>query len=245
MILNQELLNVIQKELHLTFSGANIQELNHDEFDLPNPKIILDDSEFDPAVDNENLYDALGYFSHKTSDSIHICPKKIEASASKKAIDVELFTTIIYIHETAHYFHFHAREKFYKGDFSKMTPLFAESFAQLLTHRVCQQLKDNALLDIFVRLTDEQPIEYRQYKMPDVIQRKIEVREPIMKNFSVESVVKAFVMGPLNKDYKSLVHSIQLEAENRFQSDKEPFMKIAFDYGLFGLLDNEDEKFID
>jgi len=63
MPLNQQLLNAIQKELHLIFSGANIRELNRDEFNLPNPNIILDDSEFDPAVDNENLYDALGYFN--------------------------------------------------------------------------------------------------------------------------------------------------------------------------------------
>jgi hypothetical protein len=253
MPLNQQLLNAIQKELHLIFSGANIRELNRDEFNLPNPNIILDDSEFDPAVDNENLYDALGYFNDKTSDSIHLCPKKIAVSASKKAINVELFTTIIYIHETAHYFHFHAREKFNKGDFSKMTPLFAESFAQLLTHRVCQQLNDKALLAIFMRITEEQPIEYKQYKLPYEYetsfpfekQKKINFNYTLMKNFSVESIVKAFVMGELNTDCSDIIYSLQAIAIEKYLASHEPYMKTAYEYGLYNIPYEEDEKFID
>lgn len=249
---NHKLLNDIQEELHRTFYSANIAELNRSEFNLPTPQIILDDSDFDPAIDEEKLYDALGYFSQKTSDSIYLCPKKIEASASKRALDLELFTTIIYIHEAAHYFHFHAREKFMEGGVGKMTAIMAESFAQLLTHRVCQQLNDKALLDIFVRLSEEQPIEYRQYKMPYVLetslpfekQKKVQVNNTIIKDFSIESIVKAFVTGPLKKDYGSLIHSVQKEADNKFLAENEPYLKTADEYGLFDLFKEEDEKFI-
>lgn len=249
---NQKLLNDIQEKLHHTFYSANIGELNRNEFNIPNPIIILDDSDSTPAVDNENIFNTLGYFSHKTNDSIYLCPKKIEASAKKRAVDGMLLTTIIYIHEAAHYFHFHAREKFNSGDFCNMTTIMAESFAQLLTHRICQKLGDKTLLDLFLRLMDDQPIEYKQYKMPYVIEstipfnkyRKQEVIDTLLQNFSVESIVKAFVVSPLKEDYNGLIHSVQEEAQNRYLSDKEQELKIAADFGLFGTFSKEDEKFI-
>lgn len=240
---NHKLVGDIQHVLHQTFYSANITELNSNEFKLPYPKIIFVESDYDPK-DDENLFDILGYFSEKTSDSIYLSPKKIEASSNKKDVDVALFTNIIYIHETAHYFHFHSREKFNTGDFGKMKAIMAESFAQLLTHRVCQQLNNKALLDIFVSLTDKQPIEYRQYNIPYETLINKDDPKPVMKNFSVESIVKAFVKGPLQDNAPMLINAIQLEAENIFLANKEPFMKTSSEYGLFQFFEREDEKFI-
>jgi hypothetical protein len=244
MIPNLTLINSIQEELHEAFYSSHIPELSRREFKLEPPRIILEEKEPD-STDDDGLFDVLGYFRPDKSDAIYLCPQKIEKSALRHKVEPAQLASIIYIHETAHYFHFHARQIFHDSPFAKMTTLFGESFAQLLTHRVCQKFTNMPiLLSTFLKLTEGQSIEYRQYKISHeyddflgfdkfgkMLTRKA-INEVTMHRFSADSIVKTFVVDELVEKDIEIVNQIKKNAENTFVEKLEGYEKSSYEYGL-------------
>lgn len=148
------------------FHNSHIPELRAESFMPTLPKISLDDTLITSKTgfEDEGIFDILGYFRSSQPDSVYLCPLRIQNSASKKNISSDSLALIVYIHEVAHYFHFHADEIF-NGKFSFFSPVFRESFAQLLTHKIVDSLDTKYnVLKIFLSLIDKQPLEYRVYK---------------------------------------------------------------------------------
>lgn len=257
MVLNTGLINSIQEELQEAFYSSNIPELSNREFKLEPPIIILDEKEPD-STDDERLFDALGYFRPDKSDAVYLCPPKIEKSAQKHKVEPELLASIVYIHETAHYFHFHTRQIFHDSPFAKMTTLFGESFAQLLTHRVCQKFTNMpSLLSTFLKLTEGQSIEYRQYKISQefdeflgfnkygkMVTRKA-INEVTMHRFSAESIIKTFVVDEFKEKNIAIVNQIKKNAEDKHLEKLNDDERIYVDYGLISNdIREEDNPFI-
>lgn len=257
MVLNSGLINSILDELHEAFYSSHIPELSRREFKLRPPRIILDEKEPD-STNDESLFDALGYFRPDKSDAIYLCPKKIEKSAQKHKVGPELLASIVFIHETAHYFHFHARQIFHESPFAKMTALFCESFAQLLTHRVCQKFTNMPiLLSTFLKLTEGQSIEYRQYKISHeyddflgfdkygkMLTRKA-INDVTMHRFSAESIVKTFVVDELVEKDIEIVNQIKKNAENKHLEKLNDDERKHVDYGIVSNdIREEDNPFI-
>lgn len=259
-LLNTELINTIQEELHEAFYASQITKLSKQTFKLEKPKIVIDNSPIETNLKTEDItFDILGYFNQETNDSIHLCPQKIIDSATRRGEDVEILTTIVYIHETAHYFHFHARKLFNASGFKDKKKMFSESFAQLLTHRVCQKLRSNPkLLNTFLDFTDKLPIEYKQYKIPyekkiflglDKNGKEISEKEMInivMQNFSASSIMNTFIIGPIKENIGEIINSIQTEAEKKILEGFEDYIKDLQKVGIVGYKPEfEDDKFID
>jgi hypothetical protein len=127
------------------------------------PTVKIDDTPFSNQ-DQEYLLDRLGYFNSADPSCVFLCEQKIIQYASSINVSPEIIALIVYIHESAHYFHFHLRNIFV-DDFNSLSKMFLESFSQLITHKICIQLNGSfPILNTYLDLIISQPIQYRQYK---------------------------------------------------------------------------------
>ena len=115
--------------------------------------------------DKEILFEFLGYFDSSNPERVFLCPDLIN-----KYSDAELVEEIVYIHEVAHYLHYHIREAHGKdfiflantNENKEKRKIIVESFAQLITHKVCLGLSAEHY-KIFEKLQEGQSIEYTYY----------------------------------------------------------------------------------
>ena len=248
----------IFKEFTDLFNKSLIPELSHASFQLDLPSVKIDNSLDIPNTNQleEGIFDRLGYFRSSQSDSIFLCPQKIQKSATSHKISNDLLTLIVYIHEVAHYFHFHSDKKF-NSDFNKYSKVFVESFAQLLTHKIAVEL-DNKLniLQIFLDLTDRQPWEYKQYKhniniegiigydayKNALIRRVVEVR--CMCLYRIQDIFDVFIRKKIDHpaDYSKILDELNDSSANLFLKENE-FTPLIDMTGFFDQY-NESEAFI-
>jgi hypothetical protein len=120
----------------------------------------------------ENLFDVLGCFNLNTPDRVFLCPKRINYLL-KKWFETENYTSfsaskieeVVYIHECAHYIHFHINGNNYMWWNIYDRKYYVETFAQLITHRItCSAAEVNSLQSTFIRLSENQEEVYIRYK---------------------------------------------------------------------------------
>ena len=107
----------------------------------------------------EDIFDTLGFFSCNSPDNIYLCLNNINDYSLKNNLNPNLVAEIIAIHEISHFVHFWSIGK---ELFCKNNDLFYESFAQLLTHKVCQDNSEEHL-KCFEKLKEGQSSVYTDY----------------------------------------------------------------------------------
>jgi hypothetical protein len=140
---------------------------------------------------DRNIFDFLGYFKKSAPDRVFLCEERIDKTVEwwikrikEKYTDRLLFipddtdlifsnvkeikeklTEIIYIHECAHYLHFHINEEDYIKWPPKDRKMYVETFAQLLTDRMVKVAGPMELMhsQIFEHLKKGQEEEYNIY----------------------------------------------------------------------------------
>lgn len=122
--------------------------------------------DYPELVDLENIFDTLGYFRCDTPDRVYLCQKQIEEFAKEKNLDIQILTEIITVHEISHYIHCKLNPSFCTATesdrFKKFTDYFEESFAQLLTHKFCNN-NSKKYCSVFNTLKTGQSREYTIY----------------------------------------------------------------------------------
>lgn len=152
----------IKNELQLFETLKNIIDPN---LEIKRPKIIIKDHCECDMKEDPGIFDILGYFSYEIPDSMFLCKKNIEKYCEEHKQNIDFVSEIIYLHETAHYLHYHLNSQvFGKNDkiSSDNRKLFIESFAQLLTHKAAQETS-SLYFEIFEYLKQNQPFEYVFY----------------------------------------------------------------------------------
>lgn len=108
-------------------------------------------------------FDTLGYFDCITPERVYLCVDKINELALRKRFNPAIVAEIVAIHEISHFVHYHLiGAKF----FCAWNRLFLESFAQLLTHKVCQELSDEHY-QTFSTMKEGQSTVYTDYCTAD------------------------------------------------------------------------------
>ena len=117
------------------------------------------------GVDLNDLgdFDTLGYFDCITPERVYLCVDKINELALRKQFNPSIVAEIVAIHEISHFVHYRLiGAKF----FCPPNRLFLESFAQLLTHKVCQELS-NEHYQTFSTMKEGQSTVYTDYCRED------------------------------------------------------------------------------
>jgi len=111
-----------------------------------------------------NIFDILGCFSVSKPCSVYLCDELIAKCASKKNWNKDKLEEIVYIHECAHYIHYHLNSgNFRNCPFNiQENTLYLETFAQLITHVISKELSDEHC-DIFEKLKKGQSDVYTRY----------------------------------------------------------------------------------
>jgi hypothetical protein len=114
-----------------------------------------------------NILDVLGYFSMSKPTAVFLCEELIEAHSTNIGISTYDLEEVVYIHECAHYLHYHLNSGNFRncpfdandtGDRS----LYVETFAQLLTHVISHKLS-NKHFEVFNELKKGQLDFYTAY----------------------------------------------------------------------------------
>jgi hypothetical protein len=220
------------------------------------PTVKIDDTPFSNQ-DQEYLLDRLGYFNSADPSCVFLCEQKIIQYASSINVSPEIIALIVYIHESAHYFHFHLRNIFV-ADFKELSKMFKESFAQLITHKICIQLNGSfPVLNVYLNLIISQSIEYRQYKQgryekqtvgvnvnkQELVDQEYFTDIRIMHLFSSHAIMNTFIKED-NKGFKEdEVFSIINSLENFTKRVAEKIGLVdnkAITLDQFGLWDDQD-----
>jgi hypothetical protein len=171
--------------------------------DFSMPELVVKDI-CEKEYDEEAIFDCLGFFKCLEPNKIYLCKKNIEDYCKKNGKDVAIIAEIIAIHEIAHFIHFHLIPNiFCKPTNNKEdSTFFVESFAQLITHKVCILLGET-YMDNFNELKKGQGKEYTEYHVEDLTCEKLEnypKRIPLPTQLSIpmskmpwKVIVKTFI----------------------------------------------------
>jgi len=229
MLISSSIQDIVHGAIKNIIVESQIDGISTD-FQYPiKPTVKIDDSLYSNQ-DQDHLLDRLGYFKTADPSCVFLCEQKIIQYASSINVSPEIIALIVYIHESAHYFHFHLRNIFV-ADFEKLSKMFVESFAQLITHKICIQLNGSfPVLNVYLNLIISQSIEYRQYKQgyyesktegvnvnkQELVKQKYFTNIRIMHLFSSHAIMNTFIKED-NKDFEKdevVVFSIINSLEN-------------------------------
>jgi hypothetical protein len=195
------MLLITEKRLNIIFNqviGLFSEECTAD-FSMPE-LVVKDICDKEYNENKQAIFDCLGFFSCLEPQKIYLCKKNIENYCNIHGKDVAIIAEIIAIHEIAHFIHFHLIPNiFCKPTNKEKDILFIESFAQLITHKVCILLGEN-YLDNFNELKKNQGDEYTEYHVKDLTCEKLEnysKRIPLpaipMSKMPWKVIVKTFI----------------------------------------------------
>lgn len=115
----------------------------------------------------KNILDVLGYFSMSQPTAVFLCEELIEAHSTNIGISTNDLEEVVYIHECAHYFHYHLNSGNFRNcpfdaNNTEDRSLYVETFAQLLTHVISYKLSDRHF-EVFNKLKKGQLDFYTAY----------------------------------------------------------------------------------
>ncbi|MFN5890978.1 MAG: hypothetical protein ACK448_11335 [Bacteroidota bacterium] len=171
-------LNLISNwNIHLELPQLEIEDEGTDLFLDENNE--LDDQHLHLLFTSKEIFDMLGYFSVDTPSSVFLVENKINVFSEKQKINKETLIEIIYIHECAHYIHYHLNTEDFINWNKSDRPHYVESWAQLLTERMVNdsdfiQLDHKIVFDMLLlnqesEYTDYRTKEYRYTEFPDYV----------------------------------------------------------------------------
>lgn len=172
-------INLLSLERALLFSQTNegflmhpaqydkykrgITEDNHNEWSNKE----LEGKDLEDALINQsiNIFDILGCFSMSSPCSVFLCDELIEMYSKAKNCDKNILTEVVYIHECAHYIHYHLNSGNYRNcPFNiNESSLYVETFAQLITHVIAKNLSQEHLTCLKELLSNQSDV-YTRYK---------------------------------------------------------------------------------
>lgn len=140
-----------------------IIEDNHNE--RLNEELVGDNLENALINQSVNIFDILGYFSMISPCSVFLCDELIEKYSKAKNCDKNILTEVVYIHECAHYIHYHLNSANYRNCPFNVNErsLYVETFAQLITHVIAKDLSQEHLSCFKVLLSNQSDV-YTRYK---------------------------------------------------------------------------------
>ena len=166
LLITENRLNIIFNQVIGLFSEECVA-------DISIPELVVKDI-CDKEYNEKGIFDCLGFFDCLEPNKIYLCKKNIENYCNIHGKDVAIIAEIIAIHEIAHFIHFHLIPNiFCKQTNKEKDNLFKESFAQLITHKVCILLGET-YLDNFNELKKNQGDEYTDYHVMELTCEKLE-----------------------------------------------------------------------
>jgi hypothetical protein len=171
----------------------------------------------------QHLFDVLGCFNSAKPDRVFLFPDRINQiydtliSAKdvisfieyNRPITVRDLAEVVYIHECAHYIHFHINCNNFLEYNAKNRKFYLESFAQLLTHRlVCSASEFHLLKILFIRLSEGQDKAYTYYKTGNFAFHLSPV-ELVFQYFLIFNKQEMFVF--FENEFTNLVHEYKLK----------------------------------
>lgn len=170
------MLLITEKRLNIIFNQAIGLFSEECVADISIPELVVKDiCDKEYNENKEAIFDLLGFFSCLEPHKIYLCKKNIENYCNIHGKDVAIIAEIIAIHEIAHFIHFHLIPNIFckRTNNEKDRTFFVESFAQLITHKVCILLGET-YLDNFNELKKNQGDEYTDYHVMDLTCEKLE-----------------------------------------------------------------------
>jgi hypothetical protein len=159
----------------------------------------------------DNIFDVLGYFSMGSPCSVFLCDEMIKKHAEAKEWCSTILTEVVYIHECAHYIHYHLNSgNFRNCPFKDQEhSLYVETFAQIVTHIVVELLTEDHF-KIFHELKNGQSPDYTSY-----------TKEAIACN--IKYLLDLFLNPKLHKD-KSVLDIVENEYKHPDQNNKPGYL---------------------
>lgn len=114
-----------------------------------------------------NILDVLGYFSMSKPSAVFLCEELIDAHSTNMGISNNDLEEVVYVHECAHYIHYHLNSGNYRNcpfnaNNIEDRSLYVETFAQLLTHVISYKLSNRHFV-VFDKLKKGQLDVYTAY----------------------------------------------------------------------------------
>jgi len=189
---------------------------------------LNDQKEFVDLKNIINIFEVLGLFSMSKSCSIYLCDELIDACAKNKSLDVTNLEEVVYIHECAHYIHYHLNSgNFRNCPFNvQERRLYVETFAQLITHVICKEMSDEHF-KVFEKLKEGQQDVYTLYNDYAIA-------------FSKDYLLNLFLTPQPNND-ENLIDFIKKDYDVKI-TDPDRFIAWSWDSLLFIFQNLTDEK---
>ncbi len=209
---------IIDNNEDLDWEGLN------DEFDHYPDEII-----------NSHILDQLGYFDASRPDRVFLCDELIKYTVARWLKRLQpnpnvlgfiykihwiheqshripnLLAEVVYIHECAHYIHFHVNSVDFINWAANERTLYVETFAQLVTDRMVKKSDVTEVLhcQIFDKLREQQSDEYTRY---------YDRQEECILNFKELVIFETFVNSNYLKNLESKEGIIRLLVTNYFDN---------------------------
>ena len=176
-------------DLKCDLKSQNHKEIIDNNEDLDWEGLYDEFDNYPDEIINSHILDQLGYFDASRPDRVYLCDELINYTVARWLKRLQpnpnvlgfmdkvhwiheqshripnLLAEVVYIHECAHYIHFHVNSVDYINWAANERTLYVETFAQLVTDRMVKKSDVTEVLhcQIFDKLREQQSDEYTRY----------------------------------------------------------------------------------
>ena len=222
-------------DLKCDLKSQNHKEIIDNNEDLDWEGLYDEFHHYPDEIINSHILDQLGYFDASRPDRVYLCDELINYTVARWLKRLQpnpnvlgfidkvhwiheqshripnLLAEVVYIHECAHYIHFHVNSVDFINWAANERTLYVETFAQLVTDRMVKKSDVTEVLhcQIFDKLREQQSDEYTRY-----YDREVEC----ILNFKELVIFETFVNSNYLKNLESKQGIIRLLVTNYFDN---------------------------
>ena len=222
-------------DLKCDLKSQNPKEIIDNNEDLDWEGLYDEFHHYPDEIINSHILDQLGYFDASRPDRVFLCDELIKFTVERWLKRLQpnpnvlgfidkvhwiheqshripnLLAEVVYIHECAHYIHFHVNSVDFINWAANERTLYVETFAQLVTDRMVKKSDVTEVLhcQIFDKLREQQSDEYTRY---------YDRKEECVLNFKELVIFETFVNSNYLKNLESKQGIIRLLVTNYFDN---------------------------
>ena len=222
-------------DLKCDLKSQNHKEIIDNNEDLDWEGLYDEFDNYPDEIINSHILDQLGYFDASRPDRVYLCDELINYTVARWLKRLQpnpnvlgfidkvhwiheqshripnLLAEVVYIHECAHYIHFHVNSVDFINWAANERTLYVETFAQLVTDRMVKKSDVTEVLhcQIFDKLREQQSDEYTRY---------YDRKEECVLNFKELVIFETFVNSNYLKNLESKQGIIRLLVTNYFDN---------------------------
>ena len=222
-------------DLKCDLKSQNHKEIIDNNEDLDWEGLYDEFDNYPDEIINSHILDQLGYFDASRPDRVYLCDELINYTVARWLKRLQpnpnvlgfidkvhwiheqsqripnLLAEVVYIHECAHYIHFHVNSVDFINWAANERTLYVETFAQLVTDRMVKKSDVTEVLhcQIFDKLREQQSDEYTRY---------YDREEECILNFKELVIFETFFNSNYPKNLESKQGIIRLLVTNYFDN---------------------------